>query len=95
VSALNTAAALISLAALFSWINHRYIRLPTTIALLLFSLGAALASIGRGTRGNHFDRVGKERLVGVEFGQAGLHGRLSFRLVAGALRVDLGERGAR
>jgi len=91
VSALNTAAALISLAALFSWINHRYIRLPTTIALLLFSLGASLAIIGLGTLGIHFDRMAKELLEGVHFDQALLQGMLSFLLFAGALHVDLGE----
>ncbi len=35
MAALDTAAALITLAALFSWANHRFIRLPTTIALAL------------------------------------------------------------
>lgn len=91
MAALNTAAALISLAALFSWINHRYIRLPTTIALLLFSLGASLAIIGLGMLGIHFDTLAKELLEAVDFDQALLQGMLSFLLFAGALHVDLDE----
>lgn len=34
----NAAAALIALAAFFSWLNNPFIRLPATIAMLLFSL---------------------------------------------------------
>ena len=45
MAALDTAAALITLAALFSWANHRFIRLPSTIALLLG--GAVLLIVRR------------------------------------------------
>jgi len=91
MSALNTAAALISVAAIFSWINHRYIRLPTTIALLLFSLAASLAIIGLGKLGIHFDTLAAQLLESVDFDEALLQGMLSFLLFAGALHVDLAE----
>lgn len=91
MAALNTAAALISLAALFSWLNHRFIRLPTTIALLLFSLAASLAVIALGKLGIHFDTAAEELLAAVDFDEALLHGMLSFLLFAGALHVDLAE----
>ena len=38
MDALSAAAALITLAALFAWLNDRFIRQPPSIALLLFSL---------------------------------------------------------
>lgn len=91
MAALNTAAALITLAALFSWLNHRFIRLPTTIALLLFSLGASLGVIALGKLGIHFDSAAEELLSAVDFDEALLHGMLSFLLFAGALHVDLAE----
>jgi len=91
MAALNTAAALITLAALFSWLNHRFIRLPTTIALLLFSLGASLGVIALGKLGIHFDTAAVELLSAVDFDEALLHGMLSFLLFAGALHVDLAE----
>lgn len=91
MAALNTAAALITLAALFSWLNHRFIRLPTTIALLLFSLGASLGVIALGKLGIHFDTAAEELLSAVDFDEALLHGMLSFLLFAGALHVDLAE----
>lgn len=91
MAALDTAAALITLAALFSWANHRFIRLPTTIALLLFSLAASLAVIALGKLGIHFDTLAIELLAAVDFNQALMHGMLSFLLFAGALHVDLAE----
>ncbi len=91
MAALDTAAALVTLAALFSWANHRYIRLPTTIALLLFSLAASLAIIALGSLGIHFDTLAIELLAEIDFDEALLHGMLSFLLFAGALHVDLDE----
>lgn len=91
MAALDTAAALISLAALFSWVNHRFIRLPSTIALLLFSLAASLAVVALGRLGIHFDTLAVELLEEVDFDQALMHGMLSFLLFAGALHVDLDE----
>jgi hypothetical protein len=35
MDALSAAAALITLAALFSWLNHKYIRQPQSIALIV------------------------------------------------------------
>lgn len=83
-------ALLITLAALFAYVNHRTIRLPTTIGVLLIAFAFSLALIG-------LDRAG---LVGddwmdwfreVEFAPALLQGMLGFLLFAGALHVDLGE----
>jgi len=91
MSALNTAAALVTLAALFSWANQRWLRLPPTIALLLFSLAASLGVIALGSLGVHFDALAKEVVSQVDFDEALLHGMLSFLLFAGALHVDLEE----
>jgi len=48
MDALSAAAAVITLAALFSWLNHRYIRQPASIALLLFSLALSLGVVALG-----------------------------------------------
>ena len=58
MDALSAAAALITLAALFSWLNHRYIRQPASIALLLFSLALSLALVALGKL-----HIGAERYV--------------------------------
>jgi len=88
---LNAAAVLLVLAALFSWLNHRFIRLPVSIALLLFSLATSLAVVALGRLGFDSQRLAQEVLDKVQLDQALLNGMLSFLLFAGALQVDLGE----
>lgn len=87
----NAAALLIALAALFSWLNQRYIRLPATIAMLLFSLGASVALVALGRAGADAGALAQRILGEVQLDRALLEGMLSFLLFAGALRVNLGE----
>ncbi len=42
LSAFDLIAILLVLTALFGWINHRFIRLPHTVGLLVMGLGASL-----------------------------------------------------
>jgi CPA1 family monovalent cation:H+ antiporter len=86
---LNAAAALFVLAALFSWLNHRFIRLPSSIALLLFSLATSLGVFALGKLGLDSERLAQDVLAKVQLDQALLNGMLSFLLFAGALQVDL------
>jgi len=84
-------AILITAAALFSWINHRFIRLPTTIGVMLIGLVLSLALAV-------FDRLGlpmadqvEHVLAAIDFDKALLQGMLSFLLFAGALHVHLDD----
>lgn len=81
-------AVLLSLAAAFSWINHRFIRLPTSIGLmliaLLLSLGLLIAPLDA-----EWHSTLKRLLEDVDFEDTVLHGMLGFLLFAGALHVDL------
>ena len=88
---LNAAAVLLVLAALFSWLNHRFVRLPPTIALLLFSFATSLAVVALGMLGLDAQQLAREVLDKIQLDQALLDGMLSFLLFAGALQVDLGE----
>lgn len=45
LSAFDLIAILLVLTAAFGWINHRFIRLPHTIGLLVMGLGASLLLI--------------------------------------------------
>ena len=83
-------ALLIALSALFSWVNHRTIGLPTTIGVMLFAFVFSLALIALG----HLGWISESRLAWVheiEFAPALLQGMLGFLLFAGALHVDLGS----
>ena len=89
---LNLAAILITLSALFSYVNHRFIGLPTTIGVMLIALVFSLTLILIGSLGiAQFDDVAERLLSKVDFDTTLMHGMLSFLLFAGALHVDLGD----
>lgn len=89
---LNSAAILITLAALFAYINHRFIRLPTTIGIMLISLCISLALLVAGEL--HWLDI-KPYAVwlsrDIDFYTTLMHGMLSFLLFAGALHVNLND----
>lgn len=83
-------AALVTLAALFSYVNHRCIRLPTTIGLMLIALVFSLGLILLGALGAAgLENAARRWLAAIDFDRALLHGMLSFLLFAGALHVNL------
>lgn len=89
---LQITALLLSLAAVFSYINYRYIRLPATIGLMLIALLVSLVLLGLDLAGLAFPaKWARSILHGVDFGQTLLQGMLSFLLFAGALHVNLGD----
>ncbi|MBW1892859.1 MAG: sodium:proton antiporter [Deltaproteobacteria bacterium] len=85
----NILAILITLSAGFSYLNHRFIRLPTTIGLMIIALlvSLGLAVIGPFAFGLKADA--QQLLASVDFDETLLHGMLSFLLFAGALHVNL------
>lgn len=88
---IQTFAALITLAALFSYINHRFIKLPTTIGLLIISLVLSLALIALGKLGLPLENYAHVLLKEVDFNKALMQGMLSALLFAGALHVSLDD----
>lgn len=88
---LGAAGALITLAALFSWLNHRYIRQPLSVAMLLFSLALSLVLVALGKLGADPRGLARQAVGAIELDRALLDGMLSFLLFAGALHVDLAE----
>lgn len=85
-------AILLCLSALFSYINARFIGLPTSIAIMAFSLAFSLVLIGLNQLGLTGLADWAEQLVGgADLGPTLLNGLLSFLLFAGALHVNLEE----
>jgi CPA1 family monovalent cation:H+ antiporter len=88
----DTAAVLITLAALFSYLNYRYLKIPTTIGVMLISLLLSLGVVALNALGVDELQVYARRLVsGVDFYGALMEGMLSFLLFAGALHLNLAD----
>jgi Na+:H+ antiporter len=93
---LDVAALLITLTALFSWLNHRYVRLPGTIGVLSVALVLSLGLVALGRLGLGGLAHGAEALVAsVDFSTVLMQGMLSVLLFAGSLHVDLADLASR
>jgi CPA1 family monovalent cation:H+ antiporter len=84
-------AILISLAAAFSFLNYRYLRLPTAIGLMLIALLASLGLVLLGPHAHGVKEYAARLLHAVDFDATLLHGMLSFLLFAGAIHINLAD----
>lgn len=82
-------STLIALAAIASYINYRYFKLPTTIGVMLVALLASLGIIIAGPFAAGFRDHTATLLAQIDFEQTVLHGMLAFLLFAGSIHVDL------
>ncbi len=89
MSLYQISALLLTLAALFSYANYRFIRLPTTMGLMLISLLLSLGLIGAGLLGLDVEARADRIVAQIDFNQTLMQGMLSFLLFAGALHVNL------
>ncbi len=87
----NILAILITLSAIFSYLNHRFIRLPTTIGLMVIALLVSLGLIALSRLGVGLEEDAQRLLANIDFNETLLHGMLSFLLFAGALHVNLSD----
>jgi CPA1 family monovalent cation:H+ antiporter len=84
-------AVLITLTALFSYLNHRYIGLPTTIGVMLIAMVLSVLLTLVGPIGLRLDESAQRLLEGIDFDKTLLHGMLSFLLFAGALHLNIND----
>ena len=87
----NILAILITLAAVFSYINFRYIGLPVTIGVMVIALSMSLMLNLLGSFGLGLKPQAELLLRNIDFDRTLLHGMLSFLLFAGALHIDINE----
>jgi CPA1 family monovalent cation:H+ antiporter len=93
VSLFSLVSILISLAAVSSYVNYRYIKLPTTVGVMLVALVASLALVLAGPYAGGFREQAAALVARIDFNQVVLHGMLAFLLFAGAIHVNLEELG--
>ncbi|MDA2913905.1 cation:proton antiporter [Acidobacteriia bacterium AH_259_A11_L15] len=97
MSLFELAAVLLCLSAVFGIVNHRYLRLPRTIGLVVIAMATALTIVGVDLLVPWL-QIGprlSEVLGQIDFHKALMQGMLSFLLFAGALHVDFSELASR
>ena len=90
-SAFELIAILLTLSALFGYLNHRILHLPHTIGLLVIALAVSLAILGIDAIAPALGlKATAARMIGrIDFTRTLMEGVLSFLLFAGALHVDV------
>ncbi len=92
-SFLNAAAVIVTLAALFGYINHRWLGLPHAIGIVVIALLASLGAIALDAifPGLALQQTVRAILANIDFHDVLMKGMLSFLLFAGALHVNLDD----
>lgn len=89
---INLISIIISVSAAFSYINYRFIKLPTTIGVLVIAIICSLGLIALSSLGFiEFERKAELIISSIDFDKTLLHGMLSFLLFAGALHVNIND----
>ncbi|MGY3622540.1 cation:proton antiporter [Bradyrhizobium sp. USDA 10063] len=90
-SLLDLGAILLTLSALFGWLNHKFSPLPHTIGLLVMSVAVSivLVIVDVAVPGQHLFEPLSAALLQIDFTAVVMNGMLGFLLFAGALHVDL------
>jgi CPA1 family monovalent cation:H+ antiporter len=93
MNAFDIAAVLIAVAAAAGYVNHRFLKLPSTTGTLAVALVSSLVLVGLDTVVPAWElRDSVTTFLGeIDFNEALMHGMLSFLLFAGALHIDLEE----
>ena len=87
---LDITAVLTTLAAVLSYVNHRFVRLPSAIGLMFIALCLSLGLIALGKLGfAGIERTAETFIRSIDFNKTLMQGMLSFLLFAGALHVNL------
>jgi monovalent cation:H+ antiporter, CPA1 family len=84
----HTFTILISLTAAFGYINHRFLRLPATIGVMVIALITSLLIVAIGSVYPEVFREAREEMLTINFSDILMEVMLSFLLFAGALHVD-------
>jgi len=82
---------LITLSAVFSYFNFRYLRMPSSIGLMLCGLILSLALLASGWLGLRVDALAQSVIRHIDFNRLLLNGMLGLLLFAGALHINLGD----
>ena len=88
---LDIAAICLAVTALLAYLNHRFVKLPTAIGVMVIALAISLSIVALDVIGLDYGlrRYEESFLRSIDFSDVLMQGMLSFLLFAGALHVDL------
>ncbi len=79
---------LVSITALFAYVNYRFIRLPTTIGIMILAMVSSLAVVALGAALPEVEAAVSEAVLALDFERLLMDVMLSFLLFAGAMHID-------
>ncbi len=91
MSAFELASILLAIAALLGFVNQRFLKLPTTIGIMLITMGFSISLIVLGQFLPSVPLAATQIISQIDFNETLLDVMLSFLLFAGALHVDLSD----
>lgn len=91
MSVYTAGAVFICIAAMASYLNYRFLKLPATIGLMVISLSVSLVMILLHVVGVDIESYADSFLSGVNFSETLMQGMLSFLLFAGALKINVND----
>lgn len=91
MNAQKVIGVLLSITALSSFINYKYVKLPKSIGVTLVTLVLTLIVTVSGKVGWNLDELANNLLDGIGFNETFLHGMLSFLLFSGSLHINVLE----
>jgi CPA1 family monovalent cation:H+ antiporter len=93
MSIFDIASALVLLAALFGYLNLRFLKLPPTIGLMIIALVSSLAVIlmDQITPSYHMRDIITGIIGQIDLNETFMHGMLAFLLFAGALHLNFND----
>jgi len=90
MSLLSITSVLITVSALFAYVNYRTLKLPNTIGIMVISMLFSLALVLLGNAGfGEAERIASDIIQQIEFDNTLLNGMLGFLLFAGAMHINL------
>ena len=89
MTAFELVSVLVTVAALLSFANHRLLRVPATIGIMVLSLGFSALVLIAGNLAGGLGHTIISVVQGIDFNRIVLHGLLAFLLFAGSLHLDV------
>ncbi len=87
----NTITIVVCMSALFGYLNHRFLKLPIKIGLMVIALAMSLVLVLLNYLGVGLAGEARALVQGIDFNVTLMQGMLSFLLFAGALHVNLDD----